>query len=145
MFINNNNNVIKVNCKRCGRPAVSTEFVLDPIYGMLVCPTCIKERKSGVAKAEIQQNKNKQQEQANVQAAAKNKPAGWDKEDDFLERSYKNKQDSTKAATVEKIDDQRVKYRCTKCQFKFTYDFIRKYPGTCPYCQTPVLFSPNNL
>lgn len=48
---------INVKCRHCGRMANSTGFVLDPIYGMLVCQACVKDRKKGVAAQVIAEKK----------------------------------------------------------------------------------------
>jgi hypothetical protein len=116
---------VKVKCKRCGREFKSDEFTLDPVYKMMVCRECVKERRT----QEFAAKKNQQREQTKVAMETqikranpgfadsenkgflkKEKPAGWDAEDAEIERSYKAK----KAALpdVEKIDDQRVKYTC---------------------------------
>ena len=39
------NDAVSAVCKRCCRSAKSSEFVLDNEYGMMVCPSCVKERK----------------------------------------------------------------------------------------------------
>jgi DNA-directed RNA polymerase subunit RPC12/RpoP len=122
---------IKVTCKRCNRQAKAGEFVLDPYYRMMVCPTCVKERRG---KTDI---KPKGQE---TKPAEPPKPAGWDSDDDALEKMAKQK--SAKAApAVERIDADRIRYTCSRCKFRFVYQISRKAPSTCPYCGTPVMTS----
>lgn len=124
------NNEVKAVCKRCGRQSPSTQFILDPVYGMMVCPLCLKERKSKSAAIQIRAGRNAAAEKKEEEN--KNKPAGWDREDDYLERSYAKKKDSQ--VGVEKIDANHVNYICPKCKYKFIYDTERKYPKVCPYC-----------
>jgi DNA-directed RNA polymerase subunit RPC12/RpoP len=117
------NNSVKITCKRCGRPANSDEFILDHIYGQLVCPACIKDRKT----------KRPVQEQAKEMPKPQ-KPKGWDNEDEALERiSIKP------ASETQRIDDQKIHYACTKCKYKFVYHVDKKYPNTCPYCGSMVM------
>ncbi len=37
---------IKVKCKVCGRAANATEFTLDPVYKMMACPMCVRDRRN---------------------------------------------------------------------------------------------------
>jgi DNA-directed RNA polymerase subunit RPC12/RpoP len=125
------NSDIKVKCKRCGRSANSTEFVIDPVYRMAVCPACVKERKQSLkVKAEIAQMKGKKE------VVDEKKPAGWDKEDAYLEKAYTMKMQNT--VKVEKIDDEKVKYKCAKCSYDFVYNAIKNTPSSCPYCGAKV-------
>jgi len=124
-------NPVKVKCKRCGREAKSDEFVLDPVYKMMVCRDCVKERRA----TEFTAKKTQQREEAKMVMEAqikKEKPAGWDAEDAEIERAYKQKQAS--APRLEKIDDQRVKYTCKKCKYEFVFNILTRVPGRCPYC-----------
>jgi DNA-directed RNA polymerase subunit RPC12/RpoP len=122
---------VKVKCKKCGREFKSDEFVLDPVYKMMVCRECVKERRT----KEFAAKKTQQREQTKIAMETqikKEKPAGWDSEDAEIERTYKAK----KAALpdVEKIDDQRVKYTCKKCKYEFVFNVLTRVPGRCPYC-----------
>lgn len=49
MFGKPNNNGVKINCRKCGQPSESDKFILDPVYKMMVCPNCSRERKSSSA------------------------------------------------------------------------------------------------
>ena len=122
---------ISVVCKRCGKTAKSSEFVLDPIYKMAVCPACVKDRKDKEKQAEKarfdEKGKQKQQE------ALKGKPAGWDYEDDYLEHAEKKKNDQ-KPIQFEKIGAEKVMVTCPKCTYKFKFNTIKKVPKSCPYC-----------
>ena len=122
---------VKVKCKKCGREAKSDEFTLDPVYKMMVCRDCVKERRM----SEFSAKKNQQRE---VQKAAveaqikKERPAGWDAEDAEIERAYKNKQANT--PHVVRVDEERVKYTCKKCKYEFVFNLLKRVPGRCPYC-----------
>ena len=35
---------IKAKCRRCGKESPVNEFILDPVYKMMVCIACVKER-----------------------------------------------------------------------------------------------------
>jgi DNA-directed RNA polymerase subunit RPC12/RpoP len=105
--------------------AKPSEYVLDPFYRMMVCPACVKDRR-------MRENVHKE-----VDSLKKEKPAGFDKEDEYLERTYKEKMKQT--VVVEKFSENKVKYKCPKCSYEFLYDTIRKTPGRCPYCATDIL------
>lgn len=120
---------IRVKCKKCGRSAKPEEFVLDHVYKLMVCPLCIKDRKlSEQIKEDLKSQKKAPKEE--------NKPAGWDKEDEYLERSYKREIGNT--VKVEKIDDERVRYKCPHCGYTFMYILSKKNPSSCPYCDSPI-------
>lgn len=122
---------VKVKCKKCGREFKSDEFVLDPVYKMMVCRECVKERRS----KEFAAKKNQQREETKIAMETqikKEKPAGWDSEDAEIERAYKAKRAAL--PDVEKIDDQRVKYTCKKCKYEFVFNVLTRVPSRCPYC-----------
>ncbi len=130
-----NNNEIKVVCKRCKRSMPASSFVLDPVYKLMVCPLCVKERKDKVMINEAL--KHKEKENALKAQEQKSRPAGWDSEDDYLEKAAKQR---TKIGPeVQRISDDKVKYTCVKCKYKFVYDEARKYPSACPYCGTKIM------
>lgn len=128
----------KIKCKRCGKLAVPEQFVLDPYFNMVVCPFCVKERKT---KSYEEQNKGQVAPQTNMaikpQVTNPNeKPMDWDKDDEYLEKVQKQKEDSK--PVLKKIGGSKVRYPCTRCRFVFIYDEDRNYPVKCPYCGTPV-------
>ena len=118
---------VKAKCRNCGREADAGEFALDSFFRMVVCPNCVKERKAKGIAASIQK---RQPETAPAHEASR--PAGWDEDDDYLERTSKLKGKSTVRAT--RIDDERVKFKCPKCSYGITYNTVKKIPGRCPYC-----------
>ena len=183
-------------CRNCGKDSPADSFILDPVYGKMVCQTCVKSRKGpnkikpggeekqmlsgrpvekiipntaaaramqgmqpqgrtvekivpNTAAARAMQTMAKPQPvqggrsvrntpdaQEDEQQAVKEKPKGWDKEDEMLERAYASKQQA-KAAThgaVVQIDDTHVKYTCKKCKYSFKYNTEKKQPAHCSYC-----------
>jgi DNA-directed RNA polymerase subunit RPC12/RpoP len=121
---------IRVKCKVCGRDARSDEFVLDPVYKKMVCPYCVTDRRT-------RENVHKQVMEErlaakDVEQKAKNKPVGWDKDDEYLERAHKARQDNK--VKVEKIDNVFVKYTCHKCGYQFKFNTDKMMPVHCPYC-----------
>jgi len=97
--------------------------------------TQIKQASQGLADPEIQKSmisESKTESFANKSFLKKEKPAGWDAEDSEIERAYKQKQAAL--PDVEKIDNERVKYTCKKCKYKFVFNYLKRVPGRCPYC-----------
>jgi DNA-directed RNA polymerase subunit RPC12/RpoP len=125
---------IKVKCKKCGRDAKSDEFILDPIYKLMVCKDCVKERKMNEYTAK--KNAMQAEMKAKQEEVKKQHPAGWDSDDLEIERRYKEKQ--VTQATVERINDEKVKYTCKKCKYEFIYNTLKNQPARCPYCGTAV-------
>jgi predicted Zn-ribbon and HTH transcriptional regulator len=123
---------IKVTCRNCNRQALADEFVLDNYYKKMVCPQCVKDRKS---KERITDELKKEKEAQAKEEEAK-KPAGWDSEDEFLDRLHKTKVAQT--VDVKPLAEGIVQYACPKCKFKFKYSVEQKTPSKCPYCATPV-------
>jgi DNA-directed RNA polymerase subunit RPC12/RpoP len=128
------NNEVKVPCKRCGRMSPASQYILDPVYGMMVCQLCLKERKSKAAALVLRQDR--QNAEAKKEEELKNKPAGWDAEDEYLEKAYARKKQSQAAA--ERIDSNHFNYTCPKCKYRFVYDTERKFPKACPYCNSQI-------
>jgi len=127
---------IKAKCKKCGKDSKADEFVLDPVYKMMVCRDCVKERK--MSEFTVRKSAAQAEMKAKIETQEKKeRPAGWDSDDLEIERAYKDKQ-ATKA-TVEKISDDKVKYTCKKCKYQFIHNVYKKSPAVCPYCSTPVI------
>ncbi len=115
---------VKVRCRKCGKPAAANELVLDNDYKMMICRDCVKEkrRKAGAEEA----------------AKKPEKPAGWDKEDEYLAKVSSFKQLSTVQA-MQRLSDTKIKVACSKCSYQFNYDSERKYPKYCPTCGREVV------
>ena len=107
---------VKVKCRKCGRLARAADFVLDPIYRMMVCPSCVKERR-------ISEDVRKEFQAAKAKKAEQQKPKDYDVEDEYLEKAYNAKLQNI--VKVEKVDDEKVKYRCPKCRYTFLYNVGR--------------------
>lgn len=150
---------ITAKCRQCGKSLPTTEFVLDPIIGAMVCAGCSKERKSKDAmeamrkkQAAIEQQVGNQPQagannpagrtsvtsapQQTAPVGAKNRPAGWDAEDEYLSKLAKAKQDNLVIAT--RIDKDRVQYKCQKCQYDFAYNIEKQKPSRCPFCNSQI-------
>jgi hypothetical protein len=127
-------NGVPAVCKKCKRTADATDFVLDVDYKMMVCPSCIKEKRMAKSASETQAmaqtEKQKQEEEQ------KARPAGWDKEDEYLEKAYKQRQ--KQKLTIEKVGDGIIMIVCPKCNYKFKYNIDRERPKNCTYCSEPV-------
>lgn len=121
---------IKAKCRRCGKDAPSDSFILDPVYGMMVCQNCVNERRS----KSFSVKKGGKDSAAESDEPAK--PKGWDSDDDMLSKAYKNKVETY--VKVQKIDSEKVKYTCPKCKYQFTYNVDKNLPPKCPYCNMPI-------
>jgi Zn finger protein HypA/HybF involved in hydrogenase expression len=128
---------IKVICKKCGRSAKASEYVLDPDYKMMVCSACSKERLSQVKTKKQEPIAKREEERTREAQPMKNKPAGWDSDDEALEKMTRSRPSANGGAPksqYERIDDENVKLTCPKCEYKFTYNTERMNPNSCPYC-----------
>jgi DNA-directed RNA polymerase subunit RPC12/RpoP len=134
------NNQVSAKCKRCGKTAPSTSFVLDPDYKLMVCPQCIKEKKEAErVRRELEKKKTEKQELAAKETPEK--PKGWDSEDEYLERH--SKKIETVNVAAERIDNTKIRCTCPSCKYAFVYDTAKKHPKACPYCNAQVLpFTP---
>ena len=119
---------IRVKCRVCGRDAKSDEMILDPYYRKMVCPYCVSERRN----REQVHKEVKEQRIAQKEAAKPDKPKGWDKEDELLDRAWKQKMDNK--VRVDWIDNTYCKYTCQKCGYKFKINTEKMMPVHCPYC-----------
>lgn len=132
---------IKVKCNRCGGEMFSDEFILDPDFKMAVCKNCIKEKKQ---RQQVWEEVGKQKEEAKRAAMAeepkepaKPKPAGWDMDDEVLEKLSGQKQRAqAKEPVFEVLSSGKLK--CSKCGYAFKYDELNHRPANCPYCFNPV-------
>ena len=114
---------VSAACKRCGKKDDSTTFILDPVFKMMVCRDCVKDRKE-------KENMSKEKQEAlKIQAQ---KPAGWDSDDEYIEKKYGRKK--ADEPEVQRINNTKVSYTCQKCKYKFVYDEERETPKICPYC-----------
>lgn len=124
---------VKVKCRRCNGVVKAGDLILDHGYKMMVCPNCIKERKTK-EREKLTDNFNENKE--NIRIEKEIKPPGWDQEDEYLEKAFKAKM--SQMATAEKIDEEKVRYVCKKCNYKFIYNIMKQYPQRCPFCGADV-------
>lgn len=130
------NNSISVKCRRCGKSAQSSEFVLDPVYKLMVCPDCVKERKN----RELQK-KAAVEEQPKIKIMKERAP-GWDPEDDYLEQYHRQKKASIiqSAQSMQQIGNK-INYKCYNCKYFFIYNKEKKYPNLCPNCGAAIFIA----
>ncbi|MBW3003547.1 hypothetical protein KY328_05030 [Candidatus Woesearchaeota archaeon] len=125
---------IHVKCRRCGKTAPASEFVLDHVYRLMVCPHCVKERKNSEAK------KTKIVEPENKISVFRNRPPGWDEDDEYLERAQREKQIALSSVRRElQVHGDKVNYKCFKCKYVFVYNKAKHYPNVCPNCGSGII------
>ena len=146
---------ITAKCRQCGQNRPTTEFTLDPIIGAMVCAACSKERKTKESTEQMRKKQAQIEAQVVAQqqerlgaharpaapstqpaAPAKNRPAGWDAEDEYLDKLAKAKQNNVVITT--RIDKDPVMYKCQKCQYDFAYNVEKQKPSRCPFCNSPI-------
>jgi hypothetical protein len=117
---------IKVKCKNCNKEADSDGFKLHYKYKLMVCPDCFSGRTA----------RDEEKKKAQVTIVQK-KPAGWDQEDEYLDKYRKMKaKQEMKFKRVPGTSN--VQCTCNGCEFTFNYDPFRKRPRNCPYCSKEV-------
>jgi ribosomal protein L37E len=123
---------IQVTCKVCGRKAKAKEMVLDPIFKMMACPACVRDRKNSEAV------KKELAEQKQAKAPPKpEKPSDWDADDEFLEKAARKAPAPVPVVPVGATGDK-VKVTCSRCKYQITYNVRTGTPVNCPYCSTPI-------
>lgn len=110
---------VRAKCKNCGQEAPADQFKLHFQYKMMVCPACF----TGKTQKEQEQKK-----------AVVPKPAGWDAEDDYLEKASRLRRQEAQQVFTPIVGTNHVKYSCQNCSYNFKYDVVRKMPSACPYC-----------
>ena len=132
-----NNDRIKVKCNKCGGEMFSDEFVIDPDYKMAVCRNCIRDkRKRQDVWAEVGKQREAKIAQEAEDAKKPPKPAGWDKDDELLDRLVKQKERVKERMVFKELPNGKIK--CAKCGYAFKYDSANSTPMNCPYCFNPV-------
>ena len=109
---------VKAKCKNCGKEAPAEQFKLHYQIKMMVCPDCFS---------------GKTQKQQEMKKAEPVRPAGWDLEDDYLQKHQRMKEKEKPQFKRIPGTDQ-VECTCRGCKFAFKYDPFRKKPRTCPFC-----------
>ncbi|MFH1063990.1 MAG: hypothetical protein V1729_02840 [Candidatus Woesearchaeota archaeon] len=116
---------VLVLCKKCGKKVNSTEFILDPVYRMMVCRNCNRDR---IAKEHPDAKKKVEVENS--------RPAGWDAEDELLNKRYQPKK--PEFADLPRVSADKVRIRCRKCGSNFNFNTEKHYPLNCPNCGTRI-------
>ncbi|MBU0460436.1 MAG: hypothetical protein KKH52_03915 [Nanoarchaeota archaeon] len=116
---------VNAKCKNCNKEADSETFKLHYKYKMMVCQDCFSGR------TEKRQKIFERQE-------APPKPAGWDKEDEYLEKITKLKQKEIKSQFKKIPGTDHVMYNCNMCKYSFRYNPFKKLPRSCPYCSADI-------
>lgn len=133
---------IPVKCKNCGKASPADLFVIDHQRKMMVCPTCAKSTGKPVTqKFSTLLEKNKitnatPHSSIPIAPAPPKKEIPKDHEDEFLEKTYRQKISSL--GKYPRIDKEKIKYHCQKCNYKFAYNTERLTPSKCPYCSYAV-------
>ena len=119
------NSQVKAKCKNCEGFAPADSFRLHYKYKQVVCPACFSGRTD-----------EKRAKEQKVEAAPK--PAGWDIEDEYLEKvaRLKEKEESPRFKKIP--GSNLLQGSCLKCKYNFRYDPFRKQPRTCPYCDEEI-------
>ncbi|MEK6809397.1 MAG: hypothetical protein AABY40_01865 [Nanoarchaeota archaeon] len=121
---------LRIQCGSCKGFAPASQFKLHYKFKKVVCPSCFSGR--------TEQEERKKATAAKGEEAQPKKPAGWDKEDELLERMARIKENDLKPK-VEKIPGTTLlKFSCQKCNYPFKYDPYRKMPKACPYCNVDI-------
>lgn len=117
---------VTAECKMCGGSAAADQFKLHYKFRQMVCPRCYTGKTEEEAKKQVIRN---------VEPA---KPAGWDKDDEYLEKvsRVKKEQETTQFNKIAGSD--LLMCKCVKCKYSFKYDALRKIPRTCPYCDAEI-------
>lgn len=116
---------IKVQCKICSSYALVDQFKLHYKYKSVVCPACFSGKKQ-------------EQKQEEKKVVGPPKPAGWDKDDDYLEKMQRMRREQERAHFERISGTDQVKCTCPSCKYVFKYDPYRKVPKVCPYCDVEV-------
>jgi Zn finger protein HypA/HybF involved in hydrogenase expression len=121
---------LRIQCGSCKGFAPASQFKLHYKFKKVVCPSCFSGRT---------ETEEKKKAAAAAQAPEQpKKPAGWDKEDEYLERMARIKEKDL-SSKIEKIPGTTlVKFNCQKCNYPFKYDPYRKMPKACPYCNIDI-------
>ena len=119
-------NVVKATCKQCGQQAPADQFKLHHQFRMMVCPNCYTGKTQ------------KQAEQKAKEAEKPKRPAGWDADDEYLDRASRQKREQMDVQVSKIPGSSYVQYKCAHCKYSFKFNPDTRTPRTCPYCDTEV-------
>ena len=114
---------VKMNCRNCGSEALSDEFKLDTIKGVMICPNCEKRVQKDMIQKDIEAK------------PIEKRPAGWDELDEYLEKNYKQKNEKSEELSLK---NPYKNLTCDKCEYKFRYNTIKQWPKVCPSCSKKI-------
>ena len=121
-------NPVKATCKGCGQQAAADSFKLHYKLKMMVCPNCFTGK--------TDREKAKEAGQKEVKPS---RPAGWDAEDEYLEKTSRARKEQQAEVSVVRIPgSSNVQFKCPHCKYPFKYNPETKVPRTCPYCDKDV-------
>lgn len=110
---------VKAQCRVCNNFAQADQFRLHHDYRQMVCPNCFS---------------GKTAKQAEAKKEEPLKPAGWDAEDDYLEKTQRQRKESSFSPFTKIPGSDLLKCACQSCKYVFKYDPSRHQPSSCPYC-----------
>ncbi len=116
---------IRVKCRRCGREAKAASFTLDHVYKMMVCPSCVAERRSGDLKNA--QGSHKHASNDTVKAVPKTEAV-------TKGHLIQEKKTQKMANTADAGDNGRISLVCKNCRYRFTFRKDSRREPDCPYC-----------
>lgn len=117
--------VVNAVCRKCGGSYPADQFKLHYSFKMMVCPNCYTGKN------------DRKLEQKTIILKEPQKPAGWDKDDEYLDKFIRQKK--KEVPQFRKIPgSSQVECTCQKCKYSFKYDPFRKKPHNCPYCNDPI-------
>jgi hypothetical protein len=126
---------ITAKCRRCGQSVPVRSLVLDNVYNMVVCPMCIKERKLSdqVRKPEKEAKDEKIRDSGIIQKEQQR--IGRAMGDGYVKLDVNKIEDIPKPIQrPAELNPDKIKLKCGKCHYGFTYNQEAKQPSSCPYC-----------
>ncbi|MBU0665981.1 MAG: hypothetical protein ABIC91_08305 [Nanoarchaeota archaeon] len=113
----------KAVCRKCGKSVSSKNLVLDPYYKMVVCASCVADRRIKFKpQPSVSATNSKSATVVSGKTPIRNKVA--------------------EHSMIEKVDERKINYLCPKCKFSFVYNVVTNHPNKCPYCKN--IFSAKN-
>ncbi len=120
---------VKAQCKVCNGYAPADQFKLHFQLKQMVCPGCY------TGKTVFKGMKN---EVATEEKVEPPKPAGWDKDDDYLDKVSRMRKEQSQSYFTRISGSDMVKCNCPSCKYVYKYDPFKRMPQACPYCNGPV-------
>lgn len=130
------NKGIEIKCRRCGKAARAEDFTVDYVYKMAVCPSCVKERKAKDVKSPVAEKNDafgKPAESPKKEVAPK--PAGWDEDDERLEKMARQKAKADNVASPQTY--QQAQPQSTMAKTASLFGFASKSSANTGPTQKP--------